>query len=346
MEDLNGQSKPLSLCCQHCSAIDGLHTCKGCKVVRYCSKDHQELDWRGHKKDCKAIRKAAAKVDKEEHTLRTKPPDMFEPPNVFEEQVGHFWGILSTRPYMRARCEKVNAITEVISYDAVTSALDQTMDMLRLCRGDNLGMRYGIPSHLLRLGRDQTCYDFIKWYATTGQEGGYDWGNMELPFLDVQNADMLESVDYIDTEYAQLNFLVPLALLKIKLLLAIRVIAEGVDTLRSPRNLPPELFDEVQNRLLHDATSGHANGKARIEVIDAILEKQIERLYKTIDRVNKWFWESLLDPRDLLDNMPGYISFGSIEETQSVLQLNIDAWQETPGALEMIFSLNCENISL
>ncbi|KAK8734459.1 hypothetical protein OTU49_005818, partial [Cherax quadricarinatus] len=39
--------------CRICGAL-GPKTCGGCKVARYCSKDHQALDWKsGHKAECK-----------------------------------------------------------------------------------------------------------------------------------------------------------------------------------------------------------------------------------------------------------------------------------------------------
>lgn len=84
------------------------------------------------------------------------------------------WGILETRPYMRARYELVDAI--LLSYgtasgpvDVVQMALDHLLDMMRLCRGDNMGVRQLIPALYIRLGRDRDAYDFMKWYVTTSR---------------------------------------------------------------------------------------------------------------------------------------------------------------------------------
>lgn len=77
--------------------------------------------------------------------------------NVFEEYVGQFWGIQGTRPYMRARFFLVDKLLQIKNFDAVKVAFDHTMDMLRLNRSDNLGLRFIAPSLFLRLGNDQQC---------------------------------------------------------------------------------------------------------------------------------------------------------------------------------------------
>jgi hypothetical protein len=86
-------------------------------------------------------------------------------PSIFEEQVGHFWIIWKTREYMRARYGLVVSLLKIKSFHAVHAAADHLTDMLRLCHRDDMGTRNQLPHSLLRLGRDQDCYDFIKWWA-------------------------------------------------------------------------------------------------------------------------------------------------------------------------------------
>ena len=50
------------------------------------------------------------------------------------------------------------------------------MELLRLCHGDNMGVRFEVPFILLSLNRDQDAYDFIKWWMTIDEDGIYDWG--------------------------------------------------------------------------------------------------------------------------------------------------------------------------
>jgi hypothetical protein len=50
------------------------------------------------------------------------------PPNIFEEGVGHFWGIHETRPYMRARYGLVESLLKIKTSLAVQAALDHALD--------------------------------------------------------------------------------------------------------------------------------------------------------------------------------------------------------------------------
>ncbi|KAG8527143.1 uncharacterized protein KY384_008572 [Bacidia gigantensis] len=333
------QSKPLSRHCQHCDAVGDLLHCVGCRAVRYCSKEHKRADWASHKKYCKPVRKARKKMAREEKKLRGTSGHMLGPANVFEEHVGNFWDIDSTRPYMLARSDLTFAIMEIKSYDAVLLALGHIEDMLRLCRSDNLGMRGWAPGLMLRLAKDQECYDFMKWWVTTGTRYDYDWGIPSLPFLDVKNANMLEPIDEFDELFPSLTWLVSLTLLKIKMLFAVKAAAYGIKILHENTKLPLELIYQVQSLVLHDSTRGHANSKARIEDVEKTLVSQLSTLYKAVAKANKYFWEALLEPDNLWDEKPEYQSAGSIEETMITLKESYAAWEETPGALAFVESI-------
>ena len=56
----------------------------------------------------------------------------------FDEDVGDFWGILETRPYMRAKASYVDSL---ITMRMFRKAAAECEDMIRLCNNDNLGMR-------------------------------------------------------------------------------------------------------------------------------------------------------------------------------------------------------------
>ncbi len=72
-------------------------------------------------------------------------------PKAFEEDVGHFWGLLETRPYMRARLALSQCLWQAGDRD---EAIAHYRDMLRLNPGDNQGIRYILASCLLDAGRD------------------------------------------------------------------------------------------------------------------------------------------------------------------------------------------------
>src|SRR5262245_39259464 len=57
----------------------------------------------------------------------------------FQEDAGHFWGILETRPYMRAREGLASKLWTMGRRD---EAIKHLQDMLRLNPGDNQGVRY------------------------------------------------------------------------------------------------------------------------------------------------------------------------------------------------------------
>jgi tetratricopeptide (TPR) repeat protein len=65
----------------------------------------------------------------------------------FVTDVGHFWGLLETRPYMRARA---GLAASLWAADARAEAVEHYRDMLRLNPGDNQGIRYVLLGCLLQ----------------------------------------------------------------------------------------------------------------------------------------------------------------------------------------------------
>ena len=72
-------------------------------------------------------------------------------PETFEEGAGHFWGIVETRPYMRAR-EGLARVLWLLGEQQ--AALDHFKALLQLNPGDNQGIRYVLARRLL-----ETCAD-------------------------------------------------------------------------------------------------------------------------------------------------------------------------------------------
>ncbi|KAL9004492.1 MAG: hypothetical protein Q9188_002694 [Gyalolechia gomerana] len=164
----------LAPCCSFCSSPKGLSRCAACKVTPYCSREHQVQDRDKHAPACKAVKRSTGLVEHKEQKLRNSPEDFWTPANPFDTHVGHFWSVLSTRDYMRARYGLVDALLKINTFDAVRAAAYHVRDMFRLCRSDNMGMRDLLPALYLRLGRDQEAYDFVKWCETKGSESDYD----------------------------------------------------------------------------------------------------------------------------------------------------------------------------
>ncbi len=80
-------------------------------------------------------------------------------PEYFREDVGHFWGVVETRPYMRAKL----GLAEVLwALSRPKEAIAEFRDILRLSPNDNQGARYSFISLLLEEGQDDEAAALIK----------------------------------------------------------------------------------------------------------------------------------------------------------------------------------------
>jgi len=82
-------------------------------------------------------------------------------PKAFEEGVGHFWGILQTRPYMRARAGLAQSLWRLGKHQ---QAIDHYADMLRLNPNDNQGIRYLLAQGLLEEKADEAFDRLMRQY--------------------------------------------------------------------------------------------------------------------------------------------------------------------------------------
>ena len=221
------------------------------------------------------------------------------------------------------------------------------MDMLRLCRGDNMGIRDVVPAMFLRLGQDQKCYDFVNWWQTTGQEGDYEWGDMSLPYLDVVGADAFEPVEYMcKSKWLDLSHNVAIALLKIKMLLDLQSL-EKSRILK--KKFPTEIVNNIQRYLPRSAIiSENKDIMNRADYAPYIrkLIAQIQILYKAIEKANEYFWDVLLDPEQHIHARPEAYTHGSLAQARLVLKYSLSSWEELPEALAAIWLIREESHKL
>lgn len=93
-------------------------------------------------------------------------------PDHFRHEVGHFWGILETRPYMRARLQLALVLWTSGRRDEAVAHLKE---MLRLNPNDNQGVRYTLAGLLLRLDRDDELAALLDQYPDDAMaEWAYD----------------------------------------------------------------------------------------------------------------------------------------------------------------------------
>lgn len=96
----------------------------------------------------------------------------------FEEDAGSFWGLLQTRPYMRARHELALALWHGGHRD---EAITHYYEMLRLNPDDNQGIRYLLIDALLERGREKDAGALLKRYEGDGS-AHWTWSAALLAF--------------------------------------------------------------------------------------------------------------------------------------------------------------------
>jgi tetratricopeptide (TPR) repeat protein len=79
----------------------------------------------------------------------------------FNEDVGSFWGILETRPYMRARAGLANSLRET---GRISEAIEHYQELLRLNPNDNQGNRDMLAVCFLNARRDTEAQELLNRY--------------------------------------------------------------------------------------------------------------------------------------------------------------------------------------
>jgi tetratricopeptide (TPR) repeat protein len=87
---------------------------------------------------------------------------------IFEKEAGHFWGIVETRPYMRA---KLGVAQCLWALGRLEEAMSHFRELLRLNPNDNQGVRYLLASALLNLGKIDDLEELLGQY----DESTADW---------------------------------------------------------------------------------------------------------------------------------------------------------------------------
>jgi tetratricopeptide (TPR) repeat protein len=79
----------------------------------------------------------------------------------FVEDVGHFWGLLETRPYMRARHGLAQCLWHLGDR---AGAIAHFQELLRLNPNDNQGVRYQLAACLLEAGENDALEELLARY--------------------------------------------------------------------------------------------------------------------------------------------------------------------------------------
>lgn len=103
----------------------------------------------------------------------------------FESDVGHFWGLLETRPYMRARCALARAQWE---FGERSVAIRHAQDMLCLNPNDNQGIRSMLITWLLMNGQVSEARNLWKQYEDAAS-ADWAWSRALMDFIEHGDGD-------------------------------------------------------------------------------------------------------------------------------------------------------------
>eukprot|EP00112_Aurelia_sp_Birch-Aquarium-sp1_P005694 Seg1646.14 transcript_id=Seg1646.14/GoldUCD/mRNA.D3Y31 product="Ankyrin repeat and MYND domain-containing protein 2" protein_id=Seg1646.14/GoldUCD/D3Y31 len=323
--------------------------CSRCNIAHYCSKECQKEHFPSHKETCKELKSLHKKVMRLEEPLHHNQDWGGNIEDLFETNIGHFWGLLDPRDYCRARAAYAEKLRQAGIKDdnkfAYETGLSHYLELLRLTHSDNQGIRSYVPFVLLVLNRLEDCYGFIKWWATIDPNGNYDWG--DAPFYEEGDWAYLKDQDIMedlfldervgDAKYFDSCHLLALILMKIMLIRRIEetVMGEwktfllGTDevygkdshVLKIANNMP--VIDMIHNYL--KVSSGLSSQEALFQ-----------KYCKLLDDINPRILKAIAFPDPLMSQpAPHYYSPDSANGAYEVVSCGLYAFQDT-GARQKI----------
>lgn len=277
------------------------------------------------------------------------PDGPFIPRSVFEYGGSNFKNKPSTWSYMLARCHIANTLMLNMGsmgarVDIIQKCFDILNDLLRLCWPGHVDIELTIPYLYIRLGQDQKCYDFIKWYATTVRDKEDDRADVTKPFPNLSAGDVLEPVEDIwrNLDRHDLARSVALLLIKVRVLLDLQHFQTAASEFSG--KFPQELLSIIRGQLVGPilAVRPELLRQSRDGIAEQIkaMKDQVQCLYKDIDKYNQRFWPSMLDNPKAAFEGRAFVKPGcSQSESNFIILHSYYAWQETPGALDMMAML-------
>ena len=120
----------------------------------------------------------------------------------FKENIGHFWMMLETRPYMRAKANYAETLYEL---ELETVAIKEYEELLELNPNDNQGIRYRMFPVYLETGNVVKAEKLLKQYEETTAHGLYNQLLLEL----YKNGFSAKAVKLLKDAKKENRFVVP-----------------------------------------------------------------------------------------------------------------------------------------
>ena len=329
--------------CAVCRKASGvLLRCRRCKVMWYCSKEHQTEHYAQHSQICSTIARESRIVATEERKLRNFEGNGELPAgNLFDFFLGYFWSFPPAAEYTRARATLAAVYGEVDppTRAAVEAQLHHNLAVVRLCQNDDMMLSELAPAMMMRLGRAQECFDFLKWWKTTGDRDRGVRENRPILFLDLHGADPFAPMSHRYRPGFNLAQHVSMALLRIRILLDLRRVLAAGHALAG--RLPPEIVGQIRGYVpwtsivAADRAVTRGEPDAWVGRLDRVRE-EAHTLCEGVRRANPHFFPKLLAPGNIFALQPRDYKDGSVEHAAIPMMCTYRAWIETPGAVEFI----------
>ncbi|KAI4651160.1 uncharacterized protein J4E79_009359 [Alternaria viburni] len=315
--------------CRICPEKKNLIICSDCNAMFYCSSEHQALNKKTHQTLCDRLQELHGLIAGSEDALKRNSGDAGTPKDPFRTAGGRFWEYEATREYMYRRRDLLYELYSVNTTAAVQQALDEAFALLQLDSADHLQMRCLVPWLLLRLKRDQDCYDFCKWWVTKGTSEEHDWTSETLPLVGEDAFESLEVFERIrepgSTAPASesFTFLLAILLVKLRMVYEMKFQKHGKTSTEVKDSKSAIILSIVDSRVKEEW----------IPLIQSV-ENQARTLYRAVAGANKHFWPAFLNRADdgLEDAPPESAGVGDEAEMKIKLRECMNAWLESLGA--------------
>ncbi|KAH6960316.1 hypothetical protein DER45DRAFT_627423 [Fusarium avenaceum] len=319
--------------------------CTGCMVVRYCSAAHQALDRNRHEKGCKIVKNTRRILDMEHEILQSELADASTSESIFGDDVGYLY-----IDYLNARYDMVHSLLEGFgapggNIEAVNEALENLLDMFRRPRRQHMVVEEIVPHLYLRLNRDQEAYDFLKWYTSTVVESNCDRENINITYLDVNDADVLEEpLDvWSNGKFLTLDHVVAVTLIKVRILLDLQVAQNSFRVLKGI--MPLEIIEMIRGQLIGSVLQSRPKilrkTTEEISTLIQTMKSQIIALYKSVHIYNPHFWRLMLNNETTPVRLKGWPHLrGTEDQAYQTLNYCWSSWVESHGALRLMKDLS------
>ncbi|KAJ5370517.1 uncharacterized protein N7496_006609 [Penicillium cataractarum] len=335
--------------CAICPKQDDLSDCGFCLSMTYCSQEHLLLDQASHEKICGLI--VAARERAEEWRVKLEQ----DPSQPFRTKVGELHLIPGAQRYFAELSTLIELHEPIRHRCAVERQLIFAFHIMYMSGIDSYGYRFKVPALMMRINRDQECYDFMKWRTNQSEDPNSKTAldylslrfanptlvnpiipNPRRDFVGYEQEDIFEPIDVFSPE-TPIMTLIPLCLVKIRFLvdvqrlhLAVRAFGDKLngDVLDLVlKNIPFTKQIAEKKDLIKSAVARRATMKA--------LMGQVLKLYRKVKSMNHLVWKGMAWL------MRGDTPWPSedhtlVEEMEAQVKMNWESWIETPGAITLL----------